>query len=113
MKHPGSNRLSRRRLLAMAGVSAGGALLAQTPLIADGGGAGPAAVSAITNPKNTSFGPLKQIDAGLLNVSYAEAGPANGPLDILLQDWRRSIFHEWKRDSGHRICNEHRIEGSH
>jgi hypothetical protein len=27
-----------------------------------------------------SFGPLKQIDAGLLNVGYAEAGPADGPL---------------------------------
>ncbi len=28
---------------------------------------------------NTSFGPLKQIDAGVLNVGYAEAGPADGP----------------------------------
>ena len=28
---------------------------------------------------NTSCGPLKQIDAGLLNVGYAEAGPASGP----------------------------------
>jgi hypothetical protein len=27
---------------------------------------------------NTSLGPLKQIDAGVLNVSYAEAGPADG-----------------------------------
>jgi len=26
-----------------------------------------------------SFGPLKQIKAGLLNVGYAEAGPINGP----------------------------------
>src|ERR1700731_1470759 len=26
---------------------------------------------------NTSFGALKQIDAGVLNVGYAEAGPAN------------------------------------
>jgi hypothetical protein len=36
---------------------------------------------------NTSFGPLKQIDAGLLNVRYAEAGPANGPVVILLHGW--------------------------
>ena len=28
---------------------------------------------------NTSFGPLKQIDAGLLNIGYAEAGPATAP----------------------------------
>ena len=34
-----------------------------------------------TNPPATtaSFGPLKQIDAGVLNVGYAEAGPADGP----------------------------------
>ena len=28
---------------------------------------------------NTSFAPLKQIEAGVLNVGYAEAGPATGP----------------------------------
>ena len=33
---------------------------------------------------NTSFAPLKQIDAGLLNIAYAEAGPADGPPVILL-----------------------------
>ena len=27
--------------------------------------------------------------------------------------WRRSIFYERERDSGHRICNEYRIERSH
>ncbi len=34
---------------------------------------------AIKPGTNTSFGPLKQIDAGVLNVGYAEAGPADGP----------------------------------
>ncbi len=33
---------------------------------------------------NTSFGTLKQIDAGALNIGYAEAGPADGPVVILL-----------------------------
>jgi hypothetical protein len=33
---------------------------------------------------NISFGPLKQIGAGALNVGYAEAGPADGPPAILL-----------------------------
>src|SRR5689334_2239108 len=41
---------------------------------------------------NTSFGSLKQIDAGLLNVGYAEAGPANGPVVILLHGWPYDIY---------------------
>jgi pimeloyl-ACP methyl ester carboxylesterase len=38
-----------------------------------------------------SFGPLKQIDAGVLNISYAEAGPATGPVVILLHGWPYDI----------------------
>ena len=34
---------------------------------------------------------MKQIDAGVLNVSYAEAGPANGPPVILLHGWPYDI----------------------
>ena len=41
---------------------------------------------------STSFGPLKQIDAGVLNVAYAEAGPANGPPVILLHGWPYDIY---------------------
>jgi pimeloyl-ACP methyl ester carboxylesterase len=40
---------------------------------------------------NRSFGPLKQIDAGLLNVGYAEAGPADGRAVILLHGWPYDI----------------------
>jgi pimeloyl-ACP methyl ester carboxylesterase len=38
-----------------------------------------------------SFGPLKQVDAGVLNVGYAEAGPPNGPPVILLHGWPYDI----------------------
>jgi pimeloyl-ACP methyl ester carboxylesterase len=40
---------------------------------------------------HTSFGPLKQINAGVLNVGYAEAGPTHGPAVILLHGWPYDI----------------------
>src|SRR5437764_914971 len=40
---------------------------------------------------NTSFGALKQINAGLLNVGYAEAGKSDGPAVVLLHGWPYDI----------------------
>ncbi len=40
----------------------------------------------------TSFGPIKQINAGLLNIGYVEAGPANGTPVILLHGWPYDIY---------------------
>ena len=47
---------------------------------------------AIKPGTNTSFASMKQIDAGVLNVGYAEAGPANGPAAILLHGWPYDIY---------------------
>jgi pimeloyl-ACP methyl ester carboxylesterase len=52
---------------------------------------GEAKLPVIKRGTNTSFGPLKQIDAGLLNVGYAESGPANGAAVLLLHGWPYDI----------------------
>jgi pimeloyl-ACP methyl ester carboxylesterase len=46
-----------------------------------------------TNPPATtaSFGPLTQVDAGVLDIGYAEAGPAGGPAVLLLHGWPYDI----------------------
>ena len=52
----------------------------------------PGKINPIKPGTNTSFASLKQIDAGVLNVGYAEAGPANGPPVILLHGWPYDIY---------------------
>ena len=38
-----------------------------------------------------SFGPLKRVNAGVLSIAYAEAGPADGPPVLLLHGWPNDI----------------------
>ncbi|MCZ0990898.1 alpha/beta fold hydrolase [Streptomyces diastatochromogenes] len=44
-----------------------------------------------TPATHTSFPSLKQVKAGLLNVGYAELGPAHGPVVICLHGWPYDI----------------------
>jgi pimeloyl-ACP methyl ester carboxylesterase len=81
----------RRRLL---GTAAAAIATAQLGIIAPANAqAGRATqLPAIRPGTNTSFAALKQIDAGILNVGYAEAGPADRPPVILLHGWPYDIY---------------------
>jgi dienelactone hydrolase len=48
-------------------------------------------LAAVKAGSNTSFATLKQINAGLLNIGYAEAGPTDGPVVLLLHGWPYDI----------------------
>jgi hypothetical protein len=79
---------NRRRFLATAAIT-----IAAGPLVVLGSEDGhspkakPADVTPIKPETNISFGIIKQINAGLLDVGYAESGPANGPVVMLLHGW--------------------------
>ena len=77
-----------RRLFArgFAGVMAAGTLAA----CASEPGAAPVAATS-TPAGHTTFAVLKQVQAGPLNIGYAEAGPAGGPPVILLHGWPYDI----------------------
>jgi pimeloyl-ACP methyl ester carboxylesterase len=47
--------------------------------------------SEVPAGKHASFGAPKQVDAGVLNIGYAEVGPATGPVAILLHGWPYDI----------------------
>src|SRR5438132_550294 len=80
----------RRRFLATAAtVTAAAPLFLSGSALAQSGKA--ASLPAIEPGTNTSFAALKQIDAGVLSVGYAEAGPNNGPPVILLHGWPYDI----------------------
>ena len=51
----------------------------------------PTAVAQSKAETQMEFPPLKQINAGVLNVGYAEMGPANGAPVILLHGWPYDI----------------------
>jgi len=79
---------ARRSFLGKAILAVAAAELAMT----GSAGAQTTKVRPIKPGTNTSFGSLKQVDAGVLSVAYAEAGPAAGPVVILLHGWPYDIY---------------------
>ena len=67
--------------LAAAGLGIGGGACAQSRN-----------VNTIKPGTNTSFATMKKVEAGVLNVGYAEAGPASGIPVILLHGWPYDIY---------------------
>ncbi|MBO9708798.1 MAG: alpha/beta hydrolase [Caulobacter sp.] len=70
----------RRRLVGAAVIAA-----ALAPLAGAGRAATPAPIAS------TDFGPLKQVDAGTLNIGYVEMGPPDGPVVLLFHGWPYDI----------------------
>ena len=89
---PEETSYDRRRFLGAAAMTIAAAQL---------GGFGAAAAQAATSPggatrtrrsaTTASFGPVRQIRAGLLDVGYVEAGPSNGAPVMLLHGWPYDI----------------------
>ncbi|WP_395773550.1 alpha/beta fold hydrolase [Agrobacterium pusense] len=72
--------------MTVAAVEFGAAGLAQAK------GEAPSATPSAPLGEKTSFGALKQVEAGVLNVGYAEAGPEDGPVALLLHGWPYDIY---------------------
>ena len=85
-----SNEINRRRrrLLASAALSVGTMNLLHGRAYAHPAGV---VANATRASSDATFAPIRQIDAGVLNIGYAEAGPAGGPAVILLHGWPYDI----------------------
>lgn len=83
-----SRTIDRRRFLAAAAALAATQPGVGAPTVTQTVGA---ALPVIRPGANRSFAAMKQINAGVLNVGYAEAGPVDGPPVLLLHGWPYDI----------------------
>jgi hypothetical protein len=81
----------RRRFLGFAMMTAAAARSGMTSFSSAAINKMSAGEGIMTAPSVRAFDSLKQIDAGVLNVGYAETGPAGGPAVILLHGWPYDI----------------------
>jgi pimeloyl-ACP methyl ester carboxylesterase len=91
MHMPDKTSPLRRRFLGTAAISIAAAELALTGLARAQSGPKQSASVAGAATSNASFRTIKQINAGALNIGYAESGPHTGPVVILLHGWPYDI----------------------
>ena len=88
-----SDELDRRHFLSAAAMTIVAAKLGGVSSVATRASTTMSAGLATAKPAgHTSFGPIKQVNAGLLNIGYAEAGPIDGPAVVLLHGWPYDIY---------------------
>lgn len=83
--------LRRRRLLGTTIASIGVLDLGLAELV-QAQPAPSSSASTLLSGQANPFGALQQIDAGVLNIGYADLGPKNGPVMILLHGWPYDIY---------------------
>ncbi|MCX4755254.1 alpha/beta fold hydrolase [Kitasatospora purpeofusca] len=83
--------INRRTFSKAVGLGMSAAAVPTVAVAADGSGR-PAAVDPAEAPAQArAFGRLKQVRAGVLDIGYAEAGPAHGPAAVCLHGWPYDI----------------------
>ncbi|PZQ57514.1 MAG: alpha/beta hydrolase [Novosphingobium pentaromativorans] len=99
----GDTRSQRRGFL---GLAAGAVTAAAFPAVPSFAASGPAKGSTIAVP--AVFGPVRQIEAGPLNIGYVETGPASGPAVMLFHGWPYDI-HAFAQSAGILAAQGYRV----
>ena len=87
-----SEEISRRHFLGTAAATVVGTQLPINTAAGTGSEKSVLPTASVTGENvNNFFDTIKQIDAGVLNVGYAESGPTNGPAVILIHGWPYDI----------------------